>query len=88
MARKQLTVHAGNHDRNECPVWAAAEGLDATASYVVTDNETGAELPAQVVPGCGGAHLVWVVPALAAGASRTYTVQEGTALGGVIGGGG
>ena len=82
MPIKKLIVHAGNHDRNECPVWAAADGLDAGASYVVRDD-TGAELPAQVVANGAGAHLVWVVPALAAGASRTYTVQEGSAAGGV-----
>ena len=82
MPTKKLIVHAGNHDRNECPVWAAADGLDAGASYVVRDD-TGAELPAQVVANGAGAHLVWVVPALAAGASRTYTVQEGSAAGGV-----
>ena len=49
MPIKKLIVHAGNHDRNECPVWAAADGLDAGASYVVRDDDTGAELPAQVV---------------------------------------
>ena len=83
MSSKQFTVHAGNHARNECPVWAAADGLDAAASYIVRDDETGADLAAQVVPGASGAQLVWVVPALAVGASRTYTVQEGSAPGGV-----
>ena len=83
MASKQFTVHAGNHDRNECPVWADASGLDAGARYVVRDDETGAESPAQIVPGCDDAHLVWVVPSLDAGASRTYTVQEGSGQGGV-----
>ena len=87
MASKQFIVHAGNHDRNECPVWAAAEGLDAAAQYVVRDEATGDTLPAQIVPGCSGAHLVWVVPSLAAGASRTYTVQEGSGQGGVDGSG-
>ena len=83
MPIKKLIVHAGNHDRNECPVWAAADGLDAGTSYVVRDDDTGAELPAQVVASASGAHLVWVVPALAAGASRAYTVQEESAAGGV-----
>ena len=39
--------------------------------------------PRRLLPHGAGAHLVWVVPALAAGASRTYTVQEGSAAGGV-----
>ena len=39
--------------------------------------------PRRLCRHASGAHLVWVVPALAAGASRTYTVQEGSAAGGV-----
>jgi hypothetical protein len=49
----------------------------------VRDDETGAESPAQVVACASGAKLVWVVPALAADASRSYTVQAGTVAGGV-----
>ena len=83
MPNRKLIVHAGNHDRNECPVWAAVDGLDSAGSYVVRDDETGAESPAQVVACASGAKLVWVVPALAADASRSYTVQAGTVAGGV-----
>ncbi len=83
MPNRKLIVHAGNHDRNECPVWAAVDGLDPAGSYVVRDDETGAESPAQVVACASGAKLVWVVPALAADAARSYTVQAGTVAGGV-----
>jgi hypothetical protein len=83
MADKRLTVHAGNHDRHECPVWAAVDGLDTRASYIVHDEEAGVDLPAQIVPHESGAHLVWIVSGLAAGAARTYTVQEVSAQGGV-----
>ena len=83
MPNRKLIVHAGNHDRNECPIWAAVDGLDSAGSYVVRDDETGAESPAQVVACASGAKLVWVVPALEADASRSYTLQAGTVAGGV-----
>ena len=77
MARMQFTVHAGNHARRHCPVWVSGEGLDPARGYVVVADDTKEALPAQAVQTGGGVRLVWIMPALAAGTSQTFSLEEG-----------
>ena len=77
MARRRFTVHAGNHGRRHCPVWVQGAGLDPSREYVVVSAASGAALPAQAVETAEGARLAWLLPALDAGASETFTVEEG-----------
>ena len=77
MARRQFTVHAGNHARRHCPVWLPAPGLDPARDYTVVSAASGTALPAQAVASAGGVRLVWLLPALAAHASETFTLEEG-----------
>ena len=77
MARMRYIVHAGNHARRHCPVWVKGAGLDPARDYVVVSAESKAALPAQAVETADGVRLVWLLPALAAGASETFTLEEG-----------
>lgn len=83
MARRQFTVHAGNHARWHCPVWVAGEGLDPARDYVVVADGGNEALPAQVVQTADGVRLAWVLPALEADASQTFSLEEGPSTGGV-----
>ena len=78
MQRMRFTVRAGNHARRQCPVWVDAAGLDPARGYVVVSGETGDALPAQAVATAAGVRLAWIVPSLAAGASETFRLEEGT----------
>ena len=78
MARMQFTVRAGNHARRHCPVWVDGEGLDPARDYVVVSDESKETLPAQAVQTANGVRLAWILPALAANASRSFTLEEGT----------
>ncbi len=77
MPRMTFTVRAGNHVRRHCPVWVKAAGLDPARDYAVVSRESGAALPAQAVATPGGVRLAWIVPALVANASQTFTLEEG-----------
>ena len=77
MARMQFTVRAGNHARRHCPVWVDGEGLDPARDYVVVSDESKETLPAQAVQTADGVRLAWILPALAANASRSFTLEEG-----------
>ena len=76
MARMQFTVHAGNHARRHCPVWVDGEGLDPSQDYVVVSGDSKEALPAQAVQTASGVRLAWILPALAANASQTFTLEE------------
>ena len=78
MARMQFTVRAGNHARRHCPVWVDGEGLDPSRDYVVVSDDSKEALPAQAVQTANGVRLAWILPALAANASQTFTLEEGT----------
>ena len=73
----QFTVHAGNHERRHCPVWVVGEGLDPSQDYVVVPDDSKEALPAQAVQTADGVRLAWILPALAANASQTFTLEEG-----------
>ncbi len=77
MVGRQFTVHAGNHARHHCPVWVQAPGLDPGRDYAVVAAASGAALPAQAVATADGVRLVWLLPALAARASETFTLEKG-----------
>lgn len=77
MAGRQFTVHAGNHTRRHCPVWVQEAGLDPARDYVVVADGSREALPAQAVETADGMRLVWLLPALAAHASETFTLEEG-----------
>ena len=77
MARMQFTVRAGNHERRHCPVWVDGEGLDPSRDYVVVSDDGKEALPAQAVQTADGVRLAWILPALAANASQTFTLEEG-----------
>ncbi len=79
MASRQFTVHAGNHIRKHCPVWVNDGKLAADRSYLVIDDVTNEALPAQAVETADGTRLVWILPALAARASRSYSLETGAA---------
>ena len=77
MARRRFTVHAGNHTRRHCPVWVDGAGFDPGRDYVAVSDDGGEALPAQAVQTANGVRLVWLLPALAAHASETFTLEEG-----------
>ena len=81
MARRRFTVHAGNHSRRHCPVWVDGAGLDPGRDYVAVSDDGKEALPAQAVQTADGVRLVWLLPALAAGASQAYTLEEGAESG-------
>ncbi len=76
MALKQFTVHAGNHTRRHCPVWANGDGLDPSRNYVVVSDVSKEALSAQAVQTADGVRLAWILPALPANSSQSFTLEE------------
>lgn len=82
-----LTVNAGYHDRDGCPVIVTGShpGISqfANREVVLTDTESGDVIAAQCDATDNGTEttLAWILDNLAAGASRTYTLTEGTVAG-------
>ena len=79
----KLTVNAGFHDRNGCPILVNVDlpriqefsGQDV----ILTDSDTGDAIPAQCYKSDNkkSTTLAWILDGLAAGTSRTYTLSEG-----------
>ena len=55
-----------------------ARGSIRARDYVVVSDESKETLPAQAVQTADGVRLAWILPALAANASRSFTLEEGT----------
>ena len=83
-----LTVNAGFHNREGCPIIVNVDHPDVSQfvgrDVVLTDSESGDVISAQCYVGDDGTSttLAWVLEGLAAGDSRTYTLSEGTIAGG------
>ena len=81
-----LTVDAGSHDRDGCPV---SVGIDHPGvsqlhdrAVILTDVASDDVISAQCYAGEDGiTTLTWILDGLAAGASRTYTLSEGSIAG-------
>lgn len=79
-----LTVDAGFHDRDGCPVVVNVDHPDISKfsdkDVTLTDVESGDVISAQCYPNADGTSttLAWILDGLASGASRTYTLSEGT----------
>ena len=56
---------------------STAKGSIRARDYVVVSDESKETLPAQAVQTANGVRLAWILPALAANASRSFTLQEG-----------
>ena len=79
-----LTVDAGFHDREGCPVVVNADHPEISKfsdkDVILTDSESGGVISAQCYTNADGTSttLAWILDGLAAGVSRTYTLSEGT----------
>lgn len=81
-----LTVDAGSHDRDGCPV---SVGIDHPGvsqlhdrAVILTDVASDDVISAQCYAGEDGiTTLTWILDGLAAGDSRTYTLSEGSVAG-------
>ena len=81
-----LTVDAGSHDRDGCPV---SVGIDHPGvsqlhdhAVILTDVASGDVISAQCYAGEDGiTTLTWILDGLAAGDARTYTLSEGSVAG-------
>ena len=81
-----LTVDAGSHDRDGCPV---SVGIDHPGvsqlhdrAIILTDVASDAVISAQCYAGEDGiTTLTWILDGLAAGDARTYTLSEGSVAG-------
>ena len=81
-----LTVDAGSHDRDGCPV---SVGIDHPGvsqlhdrAVILTDAASGDVISAQCYAGEDGiTTLTWILDGLAAGDARTYTLSEGSVAG-------
>jgi hypothetical protein len=71
----KITIDAGPHARVWCPVHAALPMDAPPASLSLVEDVTGQAVPCQWQPGEDGLTLTWIVDALEAGTSRSYTVQ-------------
>ena len=85
MAEKNLTVtvYAGEHNRDSCPVSVdvdnpEAEGL-AGRSVSLTDQTSGAAIPADLNSDGNIATLSWILDGLKAHQERSYTLSSGKA---------
>lgn len=79
-----LTVNAGFHDRDGCPVVIDVDHPDisnySNQDVILTDTENGEEISAQCITNADAdtISLAWILNDLPAGASRTYILTEGT----------
>ncbi len=79
-----LTVNAGFHDRDGCPVVIDVDHPDiskfSNQDVILTDTESREEISAQCITNADTdtISLAWILNGLPAGASRTYTLTEGT----------
>ena len=79
-----LTVNAGFHNRDGCPVVVDVDHPDiskfSNQDVILTDTENGEEISAQCITNADTdtISLAWILNGLPAGASRTYTLTEGT----------
>ena len=81
-----LTVNAGFHDRDGCPVSVSLEHPSVSQLHdhavILTDVASGDVISAQCYAGEDGiTTLTWILNGLAAGDSRTYTLSEGSVAG-------
>ena len=81
-----LTVNAGYHNRDECPVSVSVDhpGVSQLHDHAVilTDTTSGNVISAQCYANEDGiTTLNWILDGLAAGESRTYTLSEGSVAG-------
>ncbi len=79
-----LTVNAGFHNREGCPVVVNSDHPSLPAlvgqDLILTDKDSGDVISAQCYKGeeKETTTLAWILDGLAAGASRTYLLSEGT----------
>ena len=79
-----LTVNADFHDRDGCPVVIDVDHPDSSKftnrDVILTDTESGEKISAQCFTNADAdsVSLTWILDGLSAGASRTYTLTEGT----------
>jgi hypothetical protein len=78
----KVTVRAGPHARSWCPVRATLP-IRAPTSLRLLEEATEQIIPCQWEAVDGTVTLTWIVDALAAGATRTYAVEETTTPSGV-----
>lgn len=85
--RPMLTVNAGFHDRDGCPVIVEVNhpGVSqlTNSDVILTDSGSGDVISAQCYTNDDGTSttVAWILDSLAAGASRTYTLSEGSVAG-------
>jgi len=83
VAIQRLTVHAGPHDRENCPVRVSLKPEQADAGLLaLRDATTGILLPCQTVPGAqpDEMELHFILPTLRAGAALTLVPEARPAL--------
>ena len=74
----RITVRAGSHPREWCPVRATLPATEvSSAAALLREVATGQVVPCQLAPtGDGGADLCWILDSLDANAERSYTLKE------------
>jgi hypothetical protein len=70
-----LEVHAGEHERRDCPVWANLPDDSAGATPTLVDEANGTRVPAQRL----GDRVLFIVDRLERGARRVYRLESGPA---------
>ena len=82
-----VTVNAGEHDRDGCPISVDVEDSGAKAlvggSAILTDQASGAVIPADLSSGGKTATLSWILDGLKAHQERSYTLSSGGVEGSV-----
>jgi len=87
MATLKITVKAGEHNRDNCPVIANVDDAQIKAlagkSVLLTAGDSGAVIPAQCELSSDGksATLGWILDGLSAHQERIYTLSEGSVEG-------
>ena len=86
--RITVTVNAGEHDRDGCPVSVDVESRETAAlaagSVTLTDQASGAAIPADLNSDGKTATLSWILDGLKAHQERSYTLSsEAAGSGGV-----
>jgi hypothetical protein len=71
-----LEVHAGEHDRRDCPVWADLPAGWSGATPTLVDESTGTGVPAQRI----GDRLLLIVDRLDRGVRRAYRFGSGPSI--------
>src|SRR4051812_5594970 len=71
----RVTISAGEHGRDECPVWLTDSADLPDEPLVLVDETTGTRMPLQRV----GDRLAFILNGARRGEARRYQVEAGTA---------